>query len=140
MTDETQVWDGDAIAAEAARQLGPRTTTHATDGAGGVTPTGPFYDWVAKWVADHVPEAEQKARQYGSNSLAKKGYRFAAAQRQDVSTPQALELGAAQYVMEKLDRVEDAVMRGQLPSDDTWVDVAVYALMIGYIRQNGCWL
>jgi len=116
-------------------QLGPRTTTHGT---GNVAPPS-FGEWVGKWAAEHIPQAEAKAVQYGSNSLAKKGHRFAAAVGQRVNQGQALELGVAQYTAEKADRIEDAILRGQLPTEDTWVDVAIYALMAQYIRQYGRW-
>ena len=101
---------------------------------------GLFVSWVEKWASEQIPMAEAKAVQYGSNSLAKKGWRFAQAQGRGVSQAEALELGATQYVLEKMDRVEDAILRRQLPGDDTWIDIAVYALMIGYIRSNGQWL
>jgi len=124
-------------------QLGPRTTTHGTGNMGaepGADRTPKFDEWVARWVADHIPTAMEKAATYGSNSLAKKGQRFAAARGDGgVATKTALELGVAQYVAEKADRIEDAILRGQLPGNDTWVDVAIYALMAQYIRQTGSW-
>lgn len=143
--DETQVFGAvgeDNLAASLAA-LGPRTTTHGTGNVapaanfGGAAPK--FDEWVSAWVAEHVPTAMAKAQQYGSNSLAKKGYRFAAAGGRDVEAGQALELGIAQYVAEKSDRVEDAILRGHLPSADTWLDIAIYALMAQYVRQHGVW-
>lgn len=137
MSDETQsTSDLERTIAE----LGPKTTTHG--GAGGVAPdvVPKFDEWVARWVAEHIPTAMEKAQTYGSNSLAKKGTRFAAAGgRGSVSKATALELGVAQYVAEKADRIEDAILRGQLPGNDTWVDVAIYALMAQYIRSQGTW-
>jgi len=99
-----------------------------------------FAEWLASWSDRIAPQVQRKAAEYGSNSLAKKGYRFAAAQSMAVAQPQALELGALQYVLEKLDRAEDAMLRTQLPSDDTLVDATVYLLMVLYIRANGRWL
>lgn len=137
--DVTQVFGavGEASLQESLAQLGPRTTTHGT-AATSTTPS--FAEWVDKWVADHVPTAMAKAQQYGSNSLAKKGHRFAAVGSRDLTGyDQALELGTAQYIVEKADRVEDAILRGHLPSSDTYVDLAVYSLMALYIRQHGRW-
>jgi hypothetical protein len=138
--DHTQVF-GEVVETslqESLAKLGPRTTTHS------VAPPEPdetpsFDVWVDRWIADHVPVAMDKARQYGSNSLAKKGYRFATAGGRGVTVAHALELGVAQYIAEKADRIEDSILRGMLPSEDTWVDVAIYALMAQYIRQHGRW-
>lgn len=99
-----------------------------------------FHQWANRWMARVAPEVQRKAAEYGSNSLAKKGYRFAAAQQRDVSGSEALQLGALQYVAEKSDRIEDALLRGNAPSDDTLVDAAVYLLMVMFIRENGHWL
>lgn len=119
--------------------LGPRVTTHGPGVAAEHDNPPKFDEWVAQWVADHIPVAMEKAQTYGSNSLAKKGQRFAAALGRQVTSQTALELGVAQYVAEKSDRVEDAILRGHLPGTDTWIDIAIYALMAQYIRQTGQW-
>lgn len=126
-------------------QLGPRTTVHGTgdmSAAGLFGDKGApvaFKDWANQWFVDHIPVVEEKSYVYGSNSLAKKGHRFAKAVGQNVTFAQALELGCEQYLVEKSDRVEDAILRGQLPTEDTLVDAAVYALMALFIRQHGHW-
>lgn len=130
----------DSSLADGLAQLGPRTRTHRVGGGVAPDPAPKFSDWVNQWMADHIPVAEEKAHIYGSNSLAKKGYRFAAAVGQGVDNGQALELGVAQYAIEKADRIEDAILRGQLPGTDTWVDLAIYALMAQYMRQYGRWV
>lgn len=99
-----------------------------------------FQEWAEKWLAAIVPMVEAKARQYGSNSLAQKGRRYARAQGREVTDAVALELGVMQYMAEKLDRVEDSALRQQAASDDTLIDLAVYALMGLYIRKHGHWL
>lgn len=151
MTDKTQAIDETELAASLAK-LGPKTSTHK-GGTGNVSLRQTddlfednhrdarikFSDWAARWLDEHVPAIEEKAATYGSNSLAKKGYRFSAAVGQGVTVGQALELGCAQYAVEKGDRIEDAILRGQLPTADTWVDLAVYALMAQYIRETGTW-
>lgn len=105
------------------------------------TPVPPgFHEWARQWVEANAPVVERKAAEYGSNSLARKGRRYAAARNSDISEAQALELGALQYVLEKMDRVEDSLLRDRVPSDDTLVDSAVYLMMILYIRANGRWL
>lgn len=101
-----------------------------------------FYEWAEKWLAENIPMIETKAREYGSNSLQRKGERYMRAQGRKASDgpSQALELACFQYIAEKLDRVEDAALRGLPASDDTWTDLAVYALMALYIRKTGRWL
>lgn len=137
MSDETQ---SVSDLAESIAKLGPKTTTHkGGSGVGGADVSPKFSDWAARWLAEHLPAVEEKAATYGSNSLAKKGYRFATAVGQGVTVGQALELGCAQYAVEKADRIEDAILRGQLPTLDTWTDLAVYALMAQYIRETGTW-
>lgn len=106
----------------------------------GISAPPGFQEWAEKWVAANAPGVERKAAEYGSNSLARKGRRYARAQGRQVGAAEALELGATQYVLEKLDRVEDSMLRQQLPSADTWLDVAVYALMVAFVRENGRWL
>lgn len=150
MSDQTQVIDTipDGLAQS-------QTTTYLMpDGALGgppvsvassVAPVGPgtpqgFQEWAEKWVTSISPGVERKAAEYGSGSLARKGWRYAQAQGRAVGNADALELGAAQYLLEKLDRVEDSMLRQQRPSDDTWLDIAVYALMAMYVREHGHWL
>jgi len=103
-------------------------------------PADTFHDWARQWVDATAPAVERKAAEYGSNSLAKKGWRMANAQHRAVEQAEALELGALQYVLEKLDRVEDSMLRGQTPSDDTLLDATVYLLMVLFVRQNGHWI
>jgi len=103
-----------------------------------------FHEWAEKWLTENIPMVEAKAREYGSNSLQRKGERYLRALGLVKHTPDnpaaALELACFQYIAEKLDRVEDAALRGLPASDDTWTDLAVYALMALYIRKHGRWL
>lgn len=98
-----------------------------------------FHEWLDKWVTEVAPTVERKALEYGSGSLARKGHRFAAAQGRAVSEPEALDLGAELYALEKADRLEDALGRQRPASADTLVDGAVYLLMALYIRDTGNW-
>lgn len=136
LPEVTQSFADDQLA-ESIAQLGPRTTVHASGTAADVIPK--FGDWVRAWLADQVPRVEEKAATYGTNSLARKGNRYASAIGQSVTVGQALELGVDQYAIEKADRIEDAISRGQLPTADTLADLAIYALMALYIRAFGTW-
>lgn len=130
--------DGNVTPPIPAELIEPHTTVYG-GGAAVATPPG-FADWAAKWMAATAPAVEKKAVEYGSNSLARKGYRYASAQSRRVTEAEALELGASQYLVEKADRMEDALLRGLSPSDDTLADSIVYGLMILFIRQNGRWV
>jgi hypothetical protein len=98
-----------------------------------------FTKWLEGWVQDTAPGIQSKAETYGSNSLAAMGRRAAQLQGRVVSEVEALELGCWLYSSGKMERVTDAVLRGELPGRDTWHDIACYALMVLSIREHGRW-
>ena len=49
------------------------------------------------------------------------------------------EIGIAFYVIGKVGRIAGALKEGRLPSDDTWLDTAVYAKMVLRTRHSGGW-
>lgn len=103
-----------------------------------VEPSG-FTRWWLKTVEELSPTVQRKAEEYGSNSLAQMGYFFARAQGRDLTEAEALEIGCFLYAYGKLQRVGDALLTGNLPSVDTWMDAAVYASMAAYVREHGRW-
>lgn len=107
---------------------------------GADSPPPGFQEFCEKWLAEHIPMIEAKAREYGSNSLQRKGERYARAQGRTVGQAEALQLALMQYCAEKVDRLEDASIRGLPASDDTAVDLAVYSLMLVYTRKYGRWM
>ncbi len=123
------------------RAARPAVPQPAVPFLGADSPPPGFQEFAEKWLAEHLPMVEHKAREYGSNSLQRKGERYMRAQGRTAEHPvQALEIACFQYIAEKLDRVEDAAIRGLPASTDTWTDIAVYALMANYIRATGRWL
>lgn len=99
-----------------------------------------FHLWWQELVNNTAPTIQQKAHEYGSNSLAEMGRMFARAQgRPVIEDAEALEIGCMIYAKGKLERVLDAMLKGRLPSTDTWHDLAVYASMAQYIRETGGW-
>lgn len=98
-----------------------------------------FADWAADWLAEHAPKVHAKAQEYGSNSLVQQGRRYARGQDRDVGGVEAMEIGCWVYAGGKMDRVEDAIQRQDLPGRDSWHDIAVYALMVLYMRSVGRW-
>lgn len=99
--------------------------------------------WWREWSAQDAPEVTRKAREYGSNSLQEQGRLLAELRGWDdgdiKSVAELLELGCFDYAHGKMQRVKDAILRGELPSEDTWRDIAVYALMVLRIRECGTW-
>ena len=94
------------------------------------------------WLARAQREAEEvvpKAVEYGSNSLMQVGRKMAQLQGREVNDDEALELGCWSYLIGKVERWTDAVMRGDRPSDDTLHDVAVYVKMAQRVRDVGSW-
>ena len=98
-----------------------------------------FASWAADWLDGHLPMIQDKAEQYGSNSLAELGRTFARAQGREVRDDAALEIGCMLYAKGKIERVLDAMLQERMPSPDTWTDLAVYALMARYIQTYGRW-
>lgn len=49
------------------------------------------------------------------------------------------ELACHFYLLGKVGRMASAYQAGELPSDDTLMDAAIYARMMQRIRQNGQW-
>lgn len=87
----------------------------------------------------------RKAVEYGSNSLTQMGAKLAQLQGMhqwdDSAVPESWlqELGIWFYVVSKVERWTDAVMRGEQPSDDTLCDISVYAMMARRVRDAGGW-
>ena len=98
-----------------------------------------FKEWWTQEVENTAPTIQNKAEEYGSNSLAQVGHLFGRAQGRTLTETQALEAGCAVYAYGKLERVLDSLLAGKQPSTDTWHDLQVYAAMANYIRQNGDW-
>jgi hypothetical protein len=98
-----------------------------------------FTKWAEDWLSDTAPQVQAKAEQYGSNSLAAMGHLAARMQGRKVSEIEALEVGCAVYAFGKMERVMDAVLRGGMPGRDTWHDLAVYSLMVLFMREHGRW-
>jgi hypothetical protein len=105
-------------------------------------PQGPIAE-LEKWWADRAAleseAAVPKAIEYGSNSLMEVGRKMGRLQGREVTEEEALELGCWSYLIGKVERWTDAVLRGERPSDDTLHDIAVYTKMAQRIRDTGSW-
>lgn len=96
-------------------------------------------EWWIKTAEADASAVVPKALEYGSNSLEQVGRKMAALKGIKVNKAQALELGCYFYALGKMERWTDAVLKGQLPSDDTVLDLKIYATMVQRIRETGDW-
>lgn len=98
---------------------------------------------VAWWLADarEVAEATMpKAVEYGSTELIETGRVLADQMGMgSVSDQEAMEVTIYAYMLGKMGRWSSAIKRGARVSDDTILDLQVYATMIRKIRQTGEW-
>lgn len=99
-----------------------------------------FAGWWLGMVELLAPAIQEKARQYGTNSLVEVGRLYARAQGRDpIGQVEAIEIGCMMYAYGKMQRVVDAMQRGELPSTDTWHDLMVYSAMAQFARAHGRW-
>ena len=98
---------------------------------------------VAWWVADARENAEKtmpKAIEYGSVELIEAGRTLARLMgRPHVSDQEAMETMIWSYVQGKMGRWTAALNRGERVSDDTILDIQIYATMVKKIRDTGEW-
>lgn len=95
------------------------------------------------WWLDHAErEAHstvRKMEEYGSGDLIGIGAAVThMADRPPVSDDEAFEIGCLFYLIGKIERAISATNRGDLASDDTWFDIAIYAKMV-QARRAGVW-
>lgn len=96
-------------------------------------------DW---WQVRSDIEADMlvpKSVEYGANSLTRLGTTMAATAGRTVSEEEAIELGIYFYILGKIERWTDAVLRGDRPKDDALLDIGVYARMAQRNREVGSW-
>jgi hypothetical protein len=131
---DTMVGLTDGLVDEYKQVAGPAADTAATQEAADLE-----HWWIGN-AALEAPDIARKAREYGSNSLAAMGRLIGRVQHRQPMTPAAeLEYGCAVYAFGKMERVMDALVRGELPSEDTWRDIHVYSVMALRIRETGTW-
>lgn len=96
-------------------------------------------DW---WMAQAAGEASTmvpRAVEYGAADLALMGEAMFAMMPQCRGVVAGEELAIAFYTLGKVARLFGAYEQGMAPKDDTWDDLAIYARMAKYVRENGAW-
>lgn len=95
--------------------------------------------WWVSGAASEIGMVAEKAVTYGSNSLEQLGRKMAKLNGREVNSEEAQELGIWVYIVGKIERWTDAVMRGERPKDDTILDIGIYARMAQRNRSAGGW-
>lgn len=86
-----------------------------------------------------IDKSMGKVRHYGANDLEHIGRVLARSQQRRVSAEEATELGILFYLSGKMARIEEAMVRGERPDDDSIFDLQYYAQMIRRVRAAGSW-
>lgn len=116
----------------------------ATDQAGPDYPAAPVRNqdtiidwWTAVAYGDAMAVAE-KLRAYGSLNFHAQCL-LALVGRPHGSMREGTEMVLASYIAGKLNRLFEGLSHGELPNEDSWADLARYAMMARYVRKFGEW-
>lgn len=96
--------------------------------------------WWRQHAEQTAAQTIDKMVEYGSGDLVALGQTVRRmANRPPVDTAQAMEIGCLFYLLGKVERAISAVTDDRRASDDTWLDIEVYATMVQAARA-GAWL
>lgn len=98
-------------------------------------------DWWAKVAAEDAARTIPKVIEYGSADLKVMGAALQAMIPRGEELPARVgqEAAVAFYLLGKVARMFGAYAQGQAPTDDTWLDARIYAMMGHRIRERGEW-
>lgn len=101
-------------------------------------------DELSKWwkgrVLAEIDATVPKAIEYGSHDLIEMGRTLAYVMKRDgISDEEAAELGIWFYQLGKMGRWTNAIRNQTRVSDDTLLDIGVYAKMAQRVRDAGGW-
>lgn len=91
--------------------------------------------WWDETAREDLDSVLQKLKQYGSLSFHGEAYERLVPQ----SVVDGEEIAIAMYVAGKVTRIIEGIANREKPTDDTWDDIARYAMMARWVRQNGSW-
>jgi hypothetical protein len=105
--------------------------------------TGELAEWWRALSEKEIAQTIAKAQEYGGDDLAYMGAILQDAIRGPEvireETSRAAETAVAFYALGKITRIIGALKEGRKPSDDSWLDLHVYAGMAIRIRETGGW-
>jgi len=98
-------------------------------------------DEFAEWWLEHADKSLAgmlpKVREYGSTDLQIVGEVMMKMMPQLEGKVHPAELGIAFYLLGKVGRIVGGYADGHAPSDDTWYDTGIYAMMAQRVRATG---
>lgn len=127
------------------------TMTELADGPGGPGPDASdvLYQQLTSWwrntAEGDLEKTVPKAIEYGSADLKVMGAAMVALHPHYNEMDQVerdrtgQEMAIAFYLLGKVSRLFGAYQNGGIPSDDTWLDATVYAMMGRRVRSHGGW-
>jgi hypothetical protein len=96
-----------------------------------------FMQWWHTHSEDALDAILPKVREYGSTDLHIVGEALLKMMPQLEGKVHAAELGISFYLLGKVGRIIGGYADGHAPSDDTWYDTGIYALMAQRVRATG---
>jgi hypothetical protein len=105
----------------------------------------PIEAWLRKTFEEDLARLRPKAIEYGASDLRIMGKAMESLipdgeLDNDSKERAGLEMAIGFYAMGKAARLYGAWEKGREPSEDTWHDLEVYALMARYVREHGQWM
>lgn len=136
MTDEAKLPDGrvfrDGVEIESVGLGEQRPVTTFGDARVKI-----FHRWFEHIAISDAEMIWEKAREYGSFTLTAEALGVLTGQDQGRLNQEAV---LATNVAQKLNRIMEALFRGELPSEDCWRDLACYAMIARRLRETkGAW-
>lgn len=96
--------------------------------------------WLSK-AEEEIVRTIPKSLEYGSADLNVMGSAMLHLIPKERRSQQlGLEMAIAFYALGKVARLFGAYERGELPSEDTWFDLAIYTRMAMRVRETGRWV
>lgn len=107
------------------------------------TPSARLWDWAMSTLEDDLNRTLPKTAEYGNGNeyddLAMFGDIVNALTQGKLDAKDRKEAGVMLYIGGKVARAISSYAAGQVPSDDTWFDIFIYAMMGRKLRETGTW-
>lgn len=95
--------------------------------------------WWLDQARAEIDMVVDKAIEYGATDLVDIGHQLARTAGRTICDQDAAEWGIAFYALGKVSRILAAIAEGRQPSEDSWLDLGVYARMAQRVKQCGGW-
>lgn len=99
--------------------------------------TGELAEWWRNLAESEIEQTIAKTSEYGGDDLTWMGSVLADCIENGAASPE--EIAIAFYALGKITRIIGAYKEGRRPSDDSWLDLHIYAGMGIRVREKGQW-